>query len=115
MQQDGRIVDCAVSGEGEHPPSGELIQALTRDFQRRAAKGEIRAAGICCDVRIATTENPEKTEAIQFALEHQNGEAVDVFLPYDMDGAKDIRYGQIFAIARNKQFFISARSSDFKG
>jgi hypothetical protein len=105
MKLDGTIVDCAVSGEEEHPPSKELIQALTLDFQKRAAKGEIRAAGICCDVKVATPENPEKTDAVQFALEHRNGEAVDVFLPYDLDSSGEVVYGEMFATQRDKRFF----------
>jgi hypothetical protein len=105
MKLDGAIVDCAVSGEDENPPSKELINILTQDFQQRAAKGEIRAAGICCDVRVATPEHPEKVDAIQFGLEHQNGEAVDVFLPYDLDSSGKVQYGELFATKRERSFF----------
>ena len=79
MEQDGEIVDCSPDAGNEHPPSRKLIDILTQDFQCRATKGEIRAASICCDVRVATPEHPEKFDAIQFGLEHQNGEAVNVF------------------------------------
>jgi hypothetical protein len=106
MKQNGEIVDCAVSGEDENPPAKELIEILTSDFQKRAAKGEIRAAGICCDVKVATPEHPEKMDAIQFALEHQNGETVDVFLPYDLDSSGEVVYGKIFATTRKKEFFF---------
>ncbi|HEV2455236.1 MAG TPA: hypothetical protein VGY98_13310, partial [Verrucomicrobiae bacterium] len=71
----------------------------------RAARGEIRAAGICCDVKVATPEYPEKTDAVQFALEHQNGESVNVFLPYDLDSSGEVKYGGLFATAREREFF----------
>jgi hypothetical protein len=105
MKLDGAIVDCGVSGKDEHPPSKELIEILTLDFQQRAAKGEIRAAGICCDVRVATPKHPEKVDAVQFALEHQNGEAVNVFLPYDLDSSGEVQYGELFAAKRERNFF----------
>lgn len=79
---------------------------LIRDFQLRAAKGEIRAAGICCDVRVAIPEYPEKIDAVQFAIEHQNGEAIDVFLPYDLDSSGEVNYGELFATARDREFFV---------
>lgn len=105
MKLDGKIVDCGVSGEDEHPPSKELIEILSKDFKRRAANGEIRAAGICCNVRVARVGHPEKVDAVQIALEHENGEAVDVFLPYDLDSSGEVRFGELFAAPRQKQFF----------
>ena len=107
MKLDGEIVNCSPYDGDEHPPSKKLIDILTQDFQLSAAKGEIRAAGICCDVRVATPEHPEKIDAVQFALEHQNGEAVDVFLPYDLDSSGEVRYGALFAARRDKQFFVA--------
>jgi len=105
MKPDGTIVDCGVAGKNERPPSKELIEILTEDFKERVSRNEIRAAGICCDVKVATPEKPEKIDAVQFCLEHQSGEAVDVFLPYDLDSAGEVKYGELFASRRDKQFF----------
>ena len=107
MKLDGEIVHCSPYDGSEHPPSKKLIGILTEVFQGKAVKGELRAAGICCDVRVARPEQPEKIDAIQFALEHKNGEAVDVFLPYDLDSAGEVRYGELFATCRDKQFFVA--------
>lgn len=106
MKLDGEIVHCSASDEDEQPLSQKLIDILTENLQQRAAKGEIRAAGICCDVRVTRPKQAEKVDAVQFALEHQNGEAVDVFLPYDLDASGDVLYGELFASRREKQFFI---------
>ncbi len=101
----GEIIDCSVSDPNDRAPSKRLIDTLKKDFRARATKGEIRAAGICCDVRVAREGQQEKTDAVQFALEHQNGEALDVFLPYDLDSAGEVRYGGLFAVRRDRQFF----------
>ena len=106
MRQNGEIVSCSPYDGDEHPPSQKLIDILTQDFRQRAANGEIRAAGICCDVRVATPEYPNKIDAVQFALEHQNGEAVDVFLPYNLDSAGEVQFGELFATSREREFFI---------
>ena len=106
MKVNGEIVDCSAADENEHPPSKKLIDVLTDDFRRRAANKEIRAAGICCDVRVARPGETEKTDAVQFALEHENGEALDVFLPYDLDSSGEVVCGELFATYREKQFFV---------
>src|SRR5437588_12086619 len=85
MKLNGEIVACSGLDPDERPPSNKLIEILTQDFQERTAKGEIRAAGMCCDVRVTRPGETGKIDAVQFALEHKNGEAVDVFLPYDLD------------------------------
>jgi hypothetical protein len=106
MKLDGEIVDCSAFNAGEHPSSQHLIETFTGEFRKLASKGEIKAAGICCDVRVATKDRPEKMDAVQFALEHVNGEAVNVFMPYDVDSSGDVRFGAIFASGREKQFFF---------
>lgn len=107
MKLNGEIVDCSADDEDEHPPSKRLIDVLTEDFRQRAARGEIRAAGICSDVRVARPGQTEKNDAVHFALEHQSGEALDVFLPYNLDSSNEVVYGELFATQRTKQFFVS--------
>ena len=48
----------------------------------------------------------EKTDAICLGLEHQNGEAVDVCVPYKKEGLGKIAYGKLFAAKRTKGFFV---------
>ena len=106
IKKDGEIVNCSPYDRTEHPPSKKLIDLLAQDFRLRAVKGEIRAAGICFDVRVVKEGEQNTIDAIQFALEHQNGEAVNVFLPYNLDAAGEVIYGELFAAARDREFFI---------
>lgn len=105
MRLDGEIVNCSTVHVDEHPSSQTLIEMFTNEFHELASKGEIRAAGICCDVRVSTRDHPAKVDAVQFALEHTNGEAVNVYLPYDLDSSREVRFNAIFASPRDRQFF----------
>jgi hypothetical protein len=37
----------------DHPDSSELIELLYEGLMRQASAGEIRAAGVCADVRVS--------------------------------------------------------------
>ena len=106
MRPNGEIVDCGVQDRDEHPPSEKLLHVLTREFRRRAVNKEIRAAGICCDVKVSRPGSDVKTDAIQFRLEHVNGEAVDVFIPYKLVSVGKIEFEEMFATARDREVFI---------
>ncbi len=89
--------------------SGEitaLIDLLTQAFRNEALAGQIRAAGICYDVRTIAPGQTEKTDAICVGLEHNTGQCVSVFLPYKKGWFGKIQYGQLFASARDPQIFV---------
>ena len=105
MGIDGNItMDGAATGR-EHPPSQELHDLLSESYTQRANTGVLRAAAICADVRVPPPSSDQKTDAIQVGLEHANGEAATVFLPYQKGWFGRVRYGHLFASARNRQFF----------
>jgi len=107
MSADGSVVHVgAKERNDEHPPSQRLIDLLTQSFQEQARSGDIRAAGICFDVRITPPGQSQKTDAVQMALEHQSGEVVDVFLPYWRDASDSLHYGELFASQRDATFFV---------
>ena len=109
MCNDGRVVDVgAKDPETDYPRSQRLIELLTEAFRQRAHAGEIRAAGACFDVLIQPPKEQQKSDAIQLALEHRDGEAADVFLPYRRDEAGILHYGELFACKRASQFFAPA-------
>ena len=62
----------------EHPPSQAVIDTLYRGLAERAHGGDIRALGVCFDVRLPERDN---TDAIQVSLEHASADPVNVFLP----------------------------------
>jgi hypothetical protein len=65
---------AADPGQGEHPASGD-VRALLLDGMRRARE-KFRAFAVCSDVRLPDSD------AIRVELEHQDGQAMAVLLPY---------------------------------
>jgi len=106
MLSDGEIRHVGARIEGEdHAGSQPLIDLLIENFHKEAAKGKLRAAGICYDVLTVPPGKHQKQDAICCSLEHCLGEAVDVFTPYvKMEDGK-FQYDEIFAAKRTPQFF----------
>lgn len=76
----------------EHPASVDVIAACIERLRERQA--ELRAAAIVSDVRLPDLN----TDAIDVALEHVEGQALRVQLPYAKRRLrKDIDYGQLRA------------------
>ena len=65
---------AADPGLGERPPSASVLDGLLRSF--RAKRDQTRATAACADV------HREDTDAVMVALEHLEGVALNVFLPY---------------------------------
>src|SRR6266536_26149 len=108
MTMAGQIVAEAASDGHEHPKSQTLIDLLIQGFRSEALAGQIRAAGICYDVRTIPPGQTEKTDAICVGLEHNTGQCVSVFLPYKKGWFGKIQYGQLFASSRDPQIFIGS-------
>jgi hypothetical protein len=81
----------------EHPDSSVLIESLYEGLAGQAAADEIRAAGVCADVRVTAPESSDKTDAISVAIEHVTGDPVEVFLPYTKGRLRGVQYGELFA------------------
>jgi len=107
MASDGEIASVAGDVGEERPESQEVIDVLTEAFRQQAALGEIKAAGICLDARTVPPGQTEKTDAILARLEHQDGEAIDVFLPYRKGLFGKVKYGEVFATAGAPQVFAA--------
>jgi hypothetical protein len=106
MTTAGEITSEAASDGTERPPSQTLIDMMTQAFRQRAAAGQIRAAGICYDVRTIPPGQTEKTDAICMGMEHQSGQFISVYLPYKKGLLGKIQFGQIFATKKDAQFFV---------
>ncbi len=106
MLSDGEIRHVGAKIEGDdHPPSQSLIDLLTEAFQKEAAKGSLRAAGICYDGLTVPPGKHQRQDAICCGLEHCLGEAVDVFKPYSKTEDGHFQFDDIFAAKRTPQFF----------
>jgi hypothetical protein len=105
MGQDGEVEQVGAGGEDEHPESQELIELLTESFRQEAAEGALRAAGICFDVRVTPPGSKKRSDAICCQLEHADGDALEVFIPYGKDGDGEVAYGELFATEGKRAFF----------
>jgi len=104
----GEIAMAAASDGNEAPPPQQVLQILTDSLRAQATAAEIRAAGVCVDVRVCRPGESAKTDAIHCGLEHAVGESVDVYLPYRKRWFGRVDYGEIFASRRAPQIFVQS-------
>lgn len=104
MSTEGQIRLVAGYEGSEHPPSQEVIDLLTNGLAAQASTGQIRAAGICYDVRIRTPDG-SLTDAIAASLEHRAGDAVLVFMPYSKGRFSGVRFGELTSSQGERKLF----------
>lgn len=104
MRTDGEVELVAGYTGSEQPPSQELIELMVAGMRSRAAAREIRAAGICYDVRLRTDDG-KPTDAIAVSLEHRAGDTVHVFMPYSKGRFTGLRFGDLTAGPGERRVF----------
>jgi len=87
-----------------------VLYALMESVREETAEESMRAVALCWDARIQQGENDEDlTDAVAVALEHVEGEALEVFIPYgpgtDADGELAITFGEAMAATRRPSLF----------
>jgi hypothetical protein len=108
IKTSGEIAMAAASDGDEAPPSQQVSQILTDSLRAQASASEIKAAGVCVDVRVCRPGESVKTDAIHCGLEHATGESVDVYLPYRKRWFGRVEYDEIFASRRAPQIFVKS-------
>lgn len=101
---DGEVRMVAIDDGDEHPLAQHRIEQYIELFKAEAVAKRVRAAGICYDARVIPPGATEKTDAVAFSLEHESGEALDVFLPY-LRADPEVEYGDMFAFIRSPTIF----------
>ena len=76
MSREGQIALIAGYTGTERPPSTEVLDILYEGLRSKAEQN--RGAAVVADVRL----RGEETDAIQVEVEHRDGVALKVFLPY---------------------------------
>jgi hypothetical protein len=85
-------------GLGEHPDAG-AVRASLLDALRRTRE-ELRAIAVCSDVRLPDSD------AIRVELEHRDGQAMSVLLPYKKKRfARGVEYRDLRAGTAEKQLW----------
>ncbi|MCA1732339.1 MAG: hypothetical protein LC732_01910 [Acidobacteria bacterium] len=84
----------------------EILSFVHTDLVQRAGEGEIVAAGICTDVQAHPPGASHPIDAICVELEHANGEAIHVYLPYTIEPEGKVTYGELFATPGEQAIFL---------
>jgi hypothetical protein len=76
------------STDGEHPASADVLSSLLAGF--RQTRADLRAVAICSDVRLPDSD------AVRVELEHRDGHAMAVLLPYKKKRlGRSVQYDEI--------------------
>lgn len=105
LSRAGDLVLQAAHAGDDPPPALEGLATLEGILRTQAANGEIRAAGLCVAVRTQPLGHTKKIDAIHVGLEHQTGESVSVFLPYEKRWLRKPRFGELYATTREARFW----------
>ncbi len=99
MKQDGQITMVAGYTGTEQPPSTEVLQILYEGLRAQAQQN--RGAAVVSDVRL----RGQGTDAIQVEVEHREGIALKVFLPYRVKGHGQLETGQMSGEAGERRIW----------
>jgi len=84
---------------GEHPASADVLSQLIG--QLRQDRASLRAVAICSDVRLADSD------AVRVELEHQDGHAMAVLMPYQPKRfGRGVEYSDLRGTRANTQVWI---------
>jgi hypothetical protein len=100
----GSIEPIGPAVESDDPDVGDILVALHADLREQAAEGAIRASGIAADVTITDPDSGETTDAVQVELDHAEGAALDVYVPYERAGP-DVTFGELVAAQGREPVF----------
>jgi hypothetical protein len=105
LNQKSEVTLLAGYNGDEHPAPKDLIEMMYKTLSKEANQKGYLAVGICYDVLVTPPKEAKKTDAIQVAIEHSDGEAVNVYIPYRKNWLGKIGYGEIFASAAVPRVF----------
>jgi hypothetical protein len=101
---DGRVQMVTADLDDAVPAPDEVIRVLVERLRREAGTGEIRAAGICVDVRLEPDDLPP-SDAIRVDVEHVDEDPVRVFLPYVVELPGRVVFGELVAEPGHSRVF----------
>lgn len=94
------MVAARPDADNDRPASADVITACRTTLAER--RDQLRAAAVVADIRL-----PDGGDAVQVELEHTEGPALTVVLPYSKKRfGRDIDYGQLRAAAGNRHVWL---------
>jgi len=109
MAADGEVSAVAAGTEDEHPDVGDVLVELHALLREQAAEGSIRASGIAADVTLTDPDSGDTTDAVQVELDHAQGDALDVYVPYERAG-EGVKFGELVSAQGREPVFTPAAS-----
>lgn len=91
---DGKVRMVAGRMEADRPKASRVIAVLEDGLRAEIVREGHRAAGICLSVRITHPKVGKDVDALLARVEDSDGEAVNVYLPYERDARGAIRTGE---------------------
>ena len=104
MAPDGEVSAVAAGTEEVDPDVGDLLVDLHAVLREQAAEGSIRASGIAADVTLTDPDSGHTTDAVQVELDHADGGALDIYVPYERAG-EDVKFGELVAAQGREPVF----------
>ena len=113
----GQLLISGIDVTEEMPQHDEIVRSMLNVFTTLAGDGEIRAAGVCTNVRFRQTADAPLTlregaqewaDAVRFALEHASGVSVQCLLPYRVAAPGKVEFGEITAHEKPAEVFKAA-------
>lgn len=110
MLPDGEVITRCTHGHGEtkRDPKG-AVKAFEAEFREKAAHAQVRAVAICMSVTTPSRRRGRKTHAICISVEHESGEAMDVYCAYRRGWFGRFRFDEPFSQRRSAHLFKAVR------
>jgi len=95
--------------EQTFPSPPDALEFLHAGLRNLAEDGTIRASAVVSPVRVQLPDEPEESDAIRFHLEHGDGVAANVYLPFAVDGMSgEVAWGDPFEVDGELNIFQPA-------
>ena len=91
--------------DADRPSSEVVLESLEARLRTAATAGEVQAAGVCADVRVAPVPGEPEGEAIRVDIEHALADPVRVFVRYEVDLSGRLAYGDPVAEPGRRRVF----------
>jgi len=108
LTSQGKIAQLAAPARPGHFSVQDTIRTLEGGLYTRARQGMCKAVGICFDLRSGFESDPGEKEAVHAFLEHHDGSAYLVVVPYANSGTVELASGNVITTSAVPKFFVNA-------
>lgn len=106
MLHDGEVITRCTHGHGRFDGTAkDAVARFESEFKLKATGGEVRAVAICMSVTTQDAKRARKVHAICVSVEHESGEAVDVYCPYRKGWFGRFHFEDCFSQRRRPRLF----------